>query len=172
MSSIEIGGLGILGFLLLLSLGMPIALSFATPEPVVPSRMASASGGGSRFTWRIFGITRGDVQLAFADGASTYRVLWYSGAIAASDLPAFSGLAEPGDRLTRLTLTFYASSTDPDVGLTVAAASDYRGTEEVIVYDEPACAVGRSDPSAHGALLTLSGLALIGLFCWRRWRRE
>ena len=30
MSSIEIGGLGILGFLLLLALGMPIALSFAT----------------------------------------------------------------------------------------------------------------------------------------------
>jgi tripartite ATP-independent transporter DctM subunit len=30
MSSIEIGGLGIMGFLLLLSLGMPIALSFAT----------------------------------------------------------------------------------------------------------------------------------------------
>ena len=30
MSSIEIGGLGIVGFLLLLSLGMPIALSFAT----------------------------------------------------------------------------------------------------------------------------------------------
>jgi len=147
----------------------PIALSFATPEPVIPSRMANAGGSG-QFAWRIFGVTHGDVQLAFADGANTNRVLWYSGAISDADAPAFAGLAAPGDRLTRLALTFSGGLADPDVGLTVAAASDYRGVEDAYVYDDAACSVGRKGRSPHHGLSTLSGLALLGLVSWRRWR--
>jgi len=156
----------------------PVALSFPTPVPVVPSRMASAgssSGGGySQFSWRIFGITHGDVELAFADGADSSRVRWYSGAIQAGDVPSLSGLAQAGDRLTRLALTFVVSSSnpssDPDVGLTTATPQDYRGTEDVYVYDDSACSVGRSGRSPYSVLLTMSGLALVGLWCWRRWR--
>ena len=155
----------------------PVALSFPTPVPVVPSRMASAgnsSGGYGGFSWRIFGITHGDAELAFSDGTNSSRVLMYSGAINAGDVPSFSGLAEAGDRLTRLTLSFsvnyYNPSSDPDVGLTLAAPQDYRGTEDVYVYDDSICSVSRSGRSAHSFALTLCGLALLGLACWRRWR--
>jgi hypothetical protein len=155
----------------------PVALSFPTPVPVVPSRMASAgnsSGGYGSFSWRIFGITRGDAELAFSDGTNANRVLMYSGAINAGDVPSFSGLAEAGDRLTRLMLSFavdfYKPSSDPDVGLTTAAPHDYRGTEDVYVYDDSICSVSRSGQLSHSILLTLFGLAMVGLVCWRRWR--
>ena len=155
----------------------PVALSFPTPVPVVPSRMASAgnsSGGYGSFSWRIFGITHGDAELAFSDGTNTDRVLMYSGAITAGDVPSFSGLAEAGDRLTRLMLSFgvnfYNPSSDPDVGLTLAAPHDYRGTEDVYVYDDSICSVRPSGRSTHSFVLPLCGLALLGLACWRRWR--
>lgn len=156
----------------------PVALSFPTPVPVVPSRMASAgsssSGGYSQFSWRIFGITHGDSELAFSDGTNSNRVRWYSGAIQASDVSSLSGLAEAGDRLTRLALTFQVSSStpssDPDIALTLNAPTDYRGTEDVTVYDDSACSVGRSGRLPHSLLLTLCGLAMLGLVCWRRWR--
>jgi MYXO-CTERM domain-containing protein len=109
----------------------PVKLSFASPVPVVPSRMATAGtvSTGSypyAFSWRIFGITSGDQQLAFTDGANGNRVLGYSGALAAADVTSLAGLAQAGDRLTKLTLTFAYGSTDPDVGLTLSTASDYR----------------------------------------------
>jgi len=110
----------------------PVELSFTSTVPVVPSRMATAgtvasSGSYSyAFSWRIFGITAGDQQLAFTDGANANRVLGYSGALAAADVTSLAGLAQTGDRLTKLTLTFSYGSTDPDVGLSLAAASDYR----------------------------------------------
>jgi len=151
----------------------PIAVSFPTSAPVVPSRMASAgntSVGSARFSWRIFGITHGDAELAFSDGTNGNRELMYSGAIPAADAPSFAGLAVTGDRLTRLMLSFSSGSSDPDVGLTVAAPRDFRGTEDVYVYDDSACSVGRSGRSTHNFLLTLFGLALVGLVCWRRWR--
>ena len=151
----------------------PVALSFPTPVPVVPSRMASAgnsSVGYGEFSWRIFGITHGDAELAFSDGTDSNRVPMYSGAINAGDVPSFSGLATAGDRLTRLMLTFYPGSSDPDVGLTTATPKDYRGTEDVYVYDDSICSVSRSGRSAHSFALTLCGLALLGLACWRRWR--
>jgi hypothetical protein len=156
----------------------PVALSFPTSVPVVPSRMASAgvspNSGYYSFSWRVFGITHGDAELAFADGTNTNHVLWYSGAINGADVPSFSGLAEAGDRLTRLTLSFsvssYSPSSDPDIGLTLAAPHDYRGTEDVVVYDDSACSVPGTVRSPHSLLLTLFGLALVGLFCWRRWR--
>jgi hypothetical protein len=150
----------------------PVTLSFPTPSPVVPSRMASAgnSSEGYGFSWRLFGITHGDAQLGFSDGNNSNRVLWYSGAINASDVPSLSGLAEAGDRLTRLTLSFYGGSTDPDIGLTLAAPVDYRGTEDVVVYDDSACSVGQTGRSTQSSLLPLFGLALFGLLCWRRWR--
>lgn len=153
----------------------PVALSFPTPEPVIPSRMASAGNASTstttqRFSWRIFGITHGDAQLAFSNPVYGSRMLWYSGAVSAQDVPSLSGLAEVGDRLTRLTFSFFSGTSDPDVALTLAAPADYRGTEDVLVPDDSACSVSRSGGSPFSFLLTLFGLALVGLVCWRRWR--
>jgi hypothetical protein len=68
-------------------------------------------------------------------------------------------------------LTFYRGSTEPDVGLALAAPQDYRGTQEIAVYDDSACSVSGSSRSAQSALLILSGMALVGLAFWRRWRQ-
>jgi hypothetical protein len=158
------------------SLG-PVALSFPSSVPVVPSRMASASSDASpdsrRFSWRIFGITHGDAQLGFANETSYYpyyRTLWYSGAIKAGDVPALAGLAEAGDRLTRLTFSFSSGSSDPDIDLALAAPVDYRGTEDVAVTDDSACSLSAGGRAPRSFVLTLFGLALLGLVCWRRWR--
>jgi hypothetical protein len=77
----------------------PVALSFASPVPVVPSRMATAAAGSTgayQFSWRIFAITTGDQQLAFTDGANSNRVLGYSGALAAGDVSSLAALAQAG----------------------------------------------------------------------------
>jgi hypothetical protein len=149
----------------------PVAFSFPTSVPVVPSRMASAgNSSGSQMWWRIFGITRGDTQLSFPNVTSQYGGLWYSGSINAADVPSFGGLAEPGDRLTRLILNFYSGSATSDADLTLDAAADYRGTQDVVVYDDSACSVGAKARLPHSCLVSLFGLAMAGLFCWRRWR--
>jgi len=162
----------------------PVKLTFNSPVPVVPSRMASAGAtstgsylGG--FSWRIFGITPGDQQLAFSDGASSNRVLGFSGALAADDVYSLAGLAQAGDRLAKLTLTFSYGSTDPDVGLTLASASDYREIQYVTQYvpchdagtDAPTfglaasgngCSVAGGSTSGGCFALALLGLALAG----------
>jgi hypothetical protein len=151
------------------SLG-PLALSFATASPVIPSRMASADNPstGGYVSWRIFGITPGDVQLTFA--ANSYdKVLWYSGAVAEADGTDLAGLAVAGDRLTRLVMTFYKSDTS-DVELKLEPAKDYRGTEEIPVYDDAACRLGPGQGSSPGVLVWLFGLAILGRFLWRRAR--
>jgi MYXO-CTERM domain-containing protein len=121
------------------SLG-PVQLSFASPSPVVPTRMASASATpkytsySNGFSWRVFGITAGNQQLAFVDGVNGNRILNFSGTLAEGDTTFLAGLALPGDRLSKLTLTFFYGSTDPDVGLTLATATDYRETQTVYRY--------------------------------------
>ena len=151
----------------------PVEFSFPTSVPVVPTRMATAgstmpTSSSSRFSWRIFGITHGDVQLG-TQGASGYT-LGYSGAIGATDVPALAGLAEAGDRLTRLMVSFSYGSTDPDVTLGTSAPSDYRDKEYVTIHNDAVCSVSRTARSLHSFLLPLFGLALAGLVCWRRWR--
>jgi MYXO-CTERM domain-containing protein len=117
----------------------PVKLSFASAVPVVPSRMASAGTSStgiyaSGFSWRIFGLTTGDQQLAFSDGAGYNRVLGYSGALTAANVPSLAGLAQEGDRLTKLTLTFSYGTMEPDVGLSLASASDYREIKYITQY--------------------------------------
>jgi len=151
------------------SLG-PVVLSFPAAGPVVPSRMAAADSTSaySRVTWRIFGITHGDVQLTFS-AVNSDQVLWYSGAIKDADIASFGGLAESGDRLTRLTYSFYKGSATADVDLTLAPAQDYRGTEDVVVHDDSACSI-RPYSRSHSGLLSLAGLSMVVLFAWRRCR--
>jgi len=155
------------------SLG-PIALSFPTSVPVVPSAMASADAATDssyqQVSWRIFGITHGDVQLTFSNANSYDKVLWYSGAISDASLASLGGLAATGDRLTRLALTFTKSASSTDVDLELAPATDYRGVEDVYVHDDSMCSVGPHSRLARHGLLLLFGLATLGLLFWRRWR--
>jgi len=147
----------------------PVAFAFPTSTPVVPSRMAgagstTASSGASLYTWRIFGISYGDVQL----GAGSN--LRYSGLINESDLPSLAGLAQTGDRLTRLNITFDANTADADVNLGMASAGDYRATEYVPDDSDSACSVTRTSRSGNSFILPLFALVLAGLIRWRRRR--
>jgi hypothetical protein len=150
----------------------PVALSFPSSDPVVPSRMAAADSTNlyGRVTWRIFGITHGDVQLTFPAANSYDHVLWYSGAIKDADVASFGGLAQSGDRLTRLTYSFYKRSESVDVTLTLAPAKDYRGTEDVVVHDDSACSIRPHRRLPHSGLLSLTALTIVALFAWRRYR--
>jgi MYXO-CTERM domain-containing protein len=138
----------------------PVKLAFATPVPIVPSRMASAATAqaGSYvapFSWRIFGITTSDQQLAFSDGANSYRVLGYSGAV--TDASSLAGLAQTGDRLTKLTVTFTYGSTDPDVGLSLASAGDYQEIQYSYQYVQ--CSDAGGDAVVDAAPTTLRDAA-------------
>jgi hypothetical protein len=152
------------------SLG-PVSLSFPSPAPVIPSAMASADNPtvAGQVSWRIFGITPGDVQLTFATADGHYKILWYAGTIASDEVPAFSGLAAAGDRLTRLALVFSKAEAS-DVELKLDPAMDYRGTEDVLIYDETGCSLGPGHDSGPGAWVWLCGLALAGGLVWRRRR--
>jgi hypothetical protein len=123
----------------------PVKLSFPTTTPVVPTRMATARGrdtsgvlsNSSSFSWRIFGITEGSQQLGFAAGSTYNRVLGYSGLLADSALGDLDSLAQSGDRLDKLTISFNYGSTDPDISLTKVAATNYQ--EVITSYNYIAC---------------------------------
>jgi MYXO-CTERM domain-containing protein len=120
----------------------PVKLSFPTTAPVVPTRMATArnrdaSGAlayASNFSWRIFGITEGAQQIGFSDGASSRRVLGFSGLLTAANLTDLDSLAAAGDRMDKLTMTFDYGSTQPDIGLTKVTGQDYREVITTTVY--------------------------------------
>ncbi|MGD0835063.1 MAG: DUF2330 domain-containing protein [Polyangia bacterium] len=151
----------------------PVSFAFPAQVAVVPTRMATAgstmtTSSSNQFSWRIFGITHGTEQLG-EQGMSGYT-LGYSGAIEAADVAGLAGLAEAGDRLTRLMVTFSYTSTDSDLKLGTSTPSDYRDQEYVTVNDDSACSVNRAVPSPHRLPLLMLGLVLAGLVCWRRWR--
>lgn len=113
----------------------PIKLSFPTELPVVPTRMATARSKdtsgllsyATSFSWRVFGITDGSQQVVFAS-PSYSRVVGFSGLVGEGDVSGLDGLAQVGDRLTKLTMSFNYGSTDADVALAVVAGTDYRET--------------------------------------------
>lgn len=119
----------------------PISLTFPSAKPVVPSRMATGGATvpqpgypsySAGFTWRIFGITSPGRQVDFV--WHTYRSRTsFSGALAAGDLTNLGGLAQPGDRLTKLQVWFDGTSTE-DAELTLAPDVDYREVVEDVTY--------------------------------------
>jgi hypothetical protein len=114
----------------------PIKLSFPTTIPVVPTRMATArakdtSGAlanASSFSWRIFGINTGKEQLGFTDGSNYMRTSGYSGLLTEGNASQLDGLAQAGDRLNKLIISFNYGSTDPDIALTKVSGYDYQET--------------------------------------------
>jgi hypothetical protein len=119
--------------------------------------------------WRIFGITSGDAQLSIPNATDQYGGLWYSGTIPPVDASKFAGLADANDRLTRLLLSFWTGSATEDAPLVLGTPKDYRGTEDVVVQDS-SCSVRPYSRGRHSCVLSLFGLAMVGLFFWRRWR--
>jgi MYXO-CTERM domain-containing protein len=123
----------------------PVKFSFPSELPVIPTRMATArnrdaSGAlayASSFSWRVFGITTGTKQIAFAAGTSYQRTLGFSGLLKAGDLDQLDGLAEAGDRLDKLSMSFDYGSTAPDIALSLASGTDFR--EVITTYSYVKC---------------------------------
>jgi MYXO-CTERM domain-containing protein len=143
----------------------PVKVSFPTDVPVIPSRIATAgqtitSGGYPYgFSWRVFGISDAAAQIDFASAGSTYtQKLDFSGALTADDATKLGGLANAGDRLTRLTLWFDGSATD-DVALARKTPSNYRAVEYHTTYVD--CGDGDAMPidPADGGTTTTNGAA-------------
>ncbi len=116
----------------------PVKLSFPTDKPVVPSKIATAGqtmkDGYPGFSWRVFAITDAAGQIDFASAGSTYnQKLGFSGALSADDASKLAGLANAGDRMTKLTLWFDGTATD-DVALAKKAPVDFRETVYDVTY--------------------------------------
>jgi hypothetical protein len=163
----------------------PIKLSFTSTNPVVPSRMAAArprdtsgsTGYGMGFSWRIFAITSGNLQFGFTDGESSVRKLGYSGLLTAADEADLVDLAVAGDRLSLLTIFFPYNSTNPDVGLSLVASSDFREVKYNTTYVD--CAEGKgssgcslSQASTKSGFMALVLLGSILIVARRRTKKQ
>ncbi len=126
------------------SLG-PIKLSFKTPAPIVPSKMATAAKA-SGFSWRVFAITEGKEQVGFASADGYSRKQQFGGAIADADVPSLAGLAAKGDRLTKLSVWFSEADSE-DVQLKLVPPAEQRETEYHTTYVD--CPPGTTEPPAQ-----------------------
>jgi hypothetical protein len=61
--------------------------------------------------------------------------------VTAASATSLAGLAQAGDRLTKLTLTFVYASTEPDVALSLVAGDNFREVQTVYRYMK--CDAGR-----------------------------
>ena len=144
----------------------PLSLSFATPEPVIPTRIA-AVGASGELLWQIFAIADQQQQ------EQTYWVdseLLFSGEVVAQDLqqyPEIATVAAAGQRITKLNLTFQAQSISDDIYLGPSALSeDFRATKQVYIEGDSCggCSVSlrhqRLRLPMEGVMLALMALVL------------
>lgn len=112
----------------------PIALSFKTPEPVIPTRILFDD---RNYLWRVFTIAsenRGPKLESAYDGQ-----LQFAGALSEADLatrPALAAVAKAGDRVTGFDVGFFASKTVDDLSLppTATPTTDFRAEKHVTSY--------------------------------------
>lgn len=144
----------------------PVSFSFATAEPVVPTRMATARAYDSRipyttgFSWHVYGVTDGGKQIGFAGGQNIRRVINFSGTAHTNSTSHLAGLVADGDRLTKLTITFDYGSDDPDVAFARTGIEDYQ--EVVTQYTYVPCdANGKpiDDSASFGGGCSMSTIA-------------
>lgn len=154
----------------------PIKVRFATDEPIVPLRIATAHEDATwrLFQWRILAVS--DAQLETVPGGITGQAnLRFSGAIdedAIQKWPALAELAEPDERLTVLDLEFEGPSVTRDLRLRETATEDFRRTERVTMFvecEEDGCAVVASP---RAGLESWCAIAAALLFVARRRRHH
>ncbi len=108
----------------------PVQLEFQSSDFVIPSRIAAVgAGSSSTFVWRVFALTEHQVATNTPFVSSVRN---FAGAVTESDLaehPLVDELADAGDYLTELSLTFHGINVTDDVRLTRSPSQDdYRRT--------------------------------------------
>jgi len=94
----------------------PLALSFPAAAPVIPSRIA-AIGGSGELLWQIFTLAPEQLHSVTS---GPFEELLYSRSLVAADFagdPELGSYAQAGDRITKLNLTFAATSLSDDIVL-------------------------------------------------------
>jgi hypothetical protein len=143
----------------------PLALSFPTTVPVIPSRIA-AIAGSAELVWQIFGLAPDQLQ------GSQYAVnqeLLYSRALVADDFttaPELGPYAQAGDRVTKLNLTFSPTMLGDDITLAIDPnPRDFRATEvHTVTEDCGGCTVPHASTRLRIPWLDiLLGLGALGL---------
>ncbi len=158
----------------------PIQLSFNAAQAVIPARIAAAGDTYHTFFWRLLTVSSHEQTVSTdSSSAQVTQTLRYAGALSAEDLgnaPAVAKIANQGEWLTEMDLSFYASNLTQDIWL-VQNPTDttYRRTETV--YKEVTCGVlgcsiyqaPRRRRVVPVGLFVIASIALIG-GTRRRWR--
>lgn len=131
----------------------PIALSFKTPEPVIPTRILFDN---RVYLWRIYSISeenRGPNPKAVGYGGALY----FAGGLTQESLstrPSLAAVAQAGQRVTRHDVSFSAQNVQDDLTLTVTAspAVDFRSIkyETTQIPDSSLCGGGGGKASGKG----------------------
>ncbi len=134
----------------------PLALSFKTPEPVIPTRILFDD---RTYLWRVFtiaGENRGPKP-----GTPYVAQHKFAGALSEADLatrPALAAIAKAGERVTSYDISFYGTTTVDDLVLppTATPTEDfrYKDIQTTYIADTSLCAgnggSGGSGTSAAG----------------------
>jgi hypothetical protein len=143
----------------------PIQLSFASPGPVVPARIAAVNADPSQpQKWRVSIVA--DHQQKLSPTSSFAGALNFAHTLKATDLvaaPTLAGMTRDGERLTTIDVTFATTVAD-DIALEADADSDFRSTKVVYLQCDGGCATGASGPT--GVLMLVVGAGLY--FAMRR----
>jgi hypothetical protein len=141
----------------------PIELTFPAPQIVVPARIASvnaASGGMPK--WRVVLVAASQQKLA--SGSPFSQEVYFSNSLRQADLetyPALAGLAQGGERLTVLNVTFPWGGASDDVNIADdSRQADFRTKRNVYKDCSGGCATGGT--VATNALLAAAVLGLLG----------
>lgn len=156
----------------------PLVVSFPATQPVIPTRIITAS---ALQRWRIYAVADQNREPTSAAANLTLSKS-FSGPITSEDLthyPALSTIARAGQRITRHEIQFYGSQNPGDLLLTVAKEpqSDHRLTEyrTESVPDEDACSgcavastSGGDDPRTRQGLAAVLAVGLAIFLAKRR----
>jgi MYXO-CTERM domain-containing protein len=139
----------------------PIALSFKTAEPVIPTRILFDDRS---YLWRVYTLAAENRGPQLADIYSGQ--LQFAGAVTEADLAARPGLAtiaKAGTRVTRHDIGFFGASVVDDLTLAVTSTptADYRAEQHEVTYiaDSTMCAgsggaSGKAGSAGKGASST------------------
>ena len=143
----------------------PLALSFPTTAPVIPSRIA-AIAGSAELVWQIFGLAPDQLK---STTANVNDELLYSRALVADDFgvePQLGSYAQAGDRITKVNLHFSPTALGDDIVLGVnPSPSDFRATDvHTVTEDCGGCTVPHTSTRLRIPWLDiLLGLGALGL---------
>ncbi|HEY6880390.1 MAG TPA: DUF2330 domain-containing protein [Polyangiales bacterium] len=127
----------------------PILLRFESPVPLVPVRMAASHVGAQHrsFSWSVY-VASPSRMRAPSDEVTTQ--LYYAGQVTADQLaswPELSLIAQPGEYLTQLMLTFTGAEVSKDLEFSADTTNDgYRRI--VTIYRDKYC-----EPDGGGCAL-------------------